>query len=63
MVLFTAVERVLADVVGVKLFTVLIHDPARRLIQRAYSNWPDAYPVGGTKPIGNTPWMRHVWYD
>jgi hypothetical protein len=56
----TALERVLAEVVGAKLFTVLVHDPARGVIRRAYSNRPDVYPVGGTKPIGDTPWMRQV---
>lgn len=55
-----AIERVLAEIVGVKLFTVLAHDPARGVIRRAYSNRPDAYPVGSTKPINDTPWMRRV---
>ncbi|UTD27936.1 GAF domain-containing protein [Bradyrhizobium sp. WD16] len=55
-----AIERVLAEIVGVRLFTVLVHDPVRGFICRAYSNMPEAYPVGGTKPINDTPWMRRV---
>ena len=55
-----AIDHVLAEFVGVKLFTVLIHDPARAVIRRAYSNKPDAYPVGETKPIGDTLWARQV---
>lgn len=58
--LLQAIERVLSEVVGVKLFTVLVHDPVQAVIRRAYSNMPESYPVGGTKPIGDTPWMHRV---
>jgi hypothetical protein len=55
-----ALDAVLAATVGHKLFTVLIHDAANNHIRRAYSNMPAEYPVGGAKPITDSPWMRQV---
>jgi len=48
---FAALDRCLADTVGHKLFTVLMMDLDADRCQRYYSSWPDAYPVGGSKPI------------
>ncbi|WP_316248453.1 GAF domain-containing protein [Burkholderia arboris] len=48
---FAALDRCLAGTVGHKLFTVLMLDLDANLCQRYYSSLPDAYPVGGTKPI------------
>ena len=46
-----AIDRALADGIGHKLFTVLVVNWARNENQRCYSSLPDAYPVGGAKPI------------
>ncbi len=46
-----AIDRALADGIGHKLFTALVVNWARNENQRCYSSLPDAYPVGGAKPI------------
>ena len=56
----TALADALAELVGYKLYTVLLHDAEAGLIRRAYSNRPDEYPVGGAKPITDSPWMQQV---
>jgi hypothetical protein len=55
-----ALGQALADTVGYKLFTVLLHEPDLRQVRRAYSNLPAEYPVGGAKPISDSPWMKQV---
>ena len=57
---FRALDRALADTPGHILFTILVHHPGLRQNERFYSNMPDAYPVGGSKPITESPWMRQV---
>ena len=57
---FQAVDRALAACVGHLLFTVLIHHPGLRESERFYSNLPDAYPIGGRKPVTDSPWMQSV---
>jgi hypothetical protein len=57
---FRAVDAALAVSPGHILFTILIHHPALRESERFYSNMPDAYPVGGRKPVTDRPWMRRV---
>ena len=46
-----AFDAALAGAIGHKLFTVLVVNLERNETQRYYTNMPDAYPVGGTKPI------------
>jgi hypothetical protein len=46
-----AFDAALKGAIGHKLFTVLAVNLAANETQRYYSNMPDAYPVGGTKPI------------
>ena len=55
-VLFDAVERALARVIGHKLFTILDVDLESGELERLYTNMPDAYPVKGRKTMGPTPW-------
>jgi hypothetical protein len=57
---FRAVDAALAASPGHKLFTILIHHPSLRESERFYTNMPDAYPVGGRKPVNERPWMRRV---
>ncbi len=49
-----AIDRALAEGIGHKLFTVLVLNWEAGENQRYYSNLPDAYPVGGAKPINKS---------
>jgi hypothetical protein len=49
-------DRALAEVIGHRLFTILIHDAASGTVTRCYSSRPDDYPVEGSKHMGPTPW-------
>lgn len=57
---FRAVDAALAASPGHILFTILIHHPALRESERFYSNMPGPYPVGGRKPVTDSPWMQRV---
>ncbi len=57
---FRAVDAGLAATTGHILFTILIHHPTLRQSERFYSNLPDAYPVGGRKPVTDSAWMQRV---
>jgi GAF domain-containing protein len=57
---FRALDTAVARAPGHILFTVLIHHPALRQSERFYSNRPDAYPVGGRKPVTDSAWMQRV---
>ncbi len=57
---FRALDAALAAAPGHILFTVLVAHPALRQSERYYSNKPAEYPVGGRKPITDSPWMRRV---
>ena len=60
---FGAIDAALAEDPGHILFTVLVHHPALRQSERFYSNKPEAYPVGGRKPMTNSPWMQRVIFS
>ena len=57
---FRALDAALAQTPGHILFTVLVHHPSLRQSERVYTNMPDAYPVGGRKPVTDSPWMKQV---
>jgi hypothetical protein len=57
---FRAIDAALGEVPGHILFTVLVHHAALRQSERFYSNLPEAYPIGGRKPVTDTAWMRRV---
>lgn len=44
--------------IGHRLFTLLYVDGNE--VSRVYTNMAEAYPVGGRKPMGPTPWGAHV---
>src|SRR5215467_2762581 len=48
---FRAVERIAAETIGWRLFTILRHVEADRAVERLYSSDPTAYPIGGRKPL------------
>ena len=52
--LFQALDRLTNDVVGHRLFTLLVVDGSE--VARVYSSRPLEYPVSGRKPMGPTPW-------
>lgn len=58
--IYRALDRALGAVIGHKLFTLLYVAPDRRRVKRVYSSNPAAYPVGGLKSMGPTPWGAHV---
>ena len=57
---FRAIDAALAQDPGHILFTVLVHHPALKQSERFYSNQPQAYPIGGRKPVTDSPWMQRV---
>jgi hypothetical protein len=55
------VGRALGELVGWRLYTVMALDMARGEAARLHSSEPEAYPVGGRKPLGSlTEWGVHV---
>jgi hypothetical protein len=57
---FRALDAAASASVGHILFAVLVHHPVLRRSERRYTNQPVAYPVGGHKPVTDTPWMDQV---
>jgi len=57
---FAALDRALAATLGHKLLTVLLFHAETGESERFYSNQPEAYPVGGRKPLNPTFWARQV---
>jgi hypothetical protein len=57
---FRAVDAAMAACIGHKLFTILILHPSLKQGERYYTNQPQAYPVGGRKPVPDAPWMRRI---
>ena len=57
---FKALEALVQDTVGVKLFTLMEIDHARGVARRNYSNMPDAYATSGEKPIRDDAWSQQV---
>jgi hypothetical protein len=55
-----ALDVLAQDIVGHKLFTVTIVHLEQELVQRRYTNSPEAYPVSGTKPIVRDAWFEQV---
>ncbi|TCH97552.1 GAF domain-containing protein [Roseococcus sp. SYP-B2431] len=49
-----AIQNACQELIGHKLFTILILDHARGLNSRFYTSHPAEYPVGGFKPIDPT---------
>ena len=59
-VTFRAVDAALKASVGHILFTILITHEAARESERFYTNMPDAYPIGGRKPITDSALMQQL---
>jgi hypothetical protein len=58
--LYRAVDALVQEVIGHKLFTVMrVHEDTAE-VERTYSSDTTAYPVGGRKAKRGTPWSRVV---
>jgi GAF domain-containing protein len=49
--LYWAVQRIAAETIGWRLFTILRHVEADQAVERLHSSDVEAYPVGGRKPL------------
>jgi hypothetical protein len=58
--IYHAAAKELRAAPGFKLFTILVCQPEERLVRRIYTSNPDAYPVGGAKPMQDSAWSRQV---
>lgn len=57
---FRALETIVQDTIGARLFTTMLLDRARGVARRNYSNMPDAYPASGEKPMQQNAWSDLV---
>ena len=57
---YMALQELVQDTVGAKLFTVMAVDMEHDVSRRAYSSDPVNYPTSGTKPINYGPWFDTV---
>ena len=53
---FRAVEAATRELIGHKLFTILVRREGGEEVERVYTSNPAAYPVQGRKRMGPTPW-------
>jgi len=58
--LYAAIDALVQEVIGHKLFTLMRVHEAEAQVERIYSSNPAAYPVGGRKEKRGTPWSRIV---
>lgn len=57
---FQALEALVDQTIGVKLFTMMQIDRARGVAWRNYTNMPKAYPASGAKPMQDNAWSDLV---
>lgn len=57
---YQAVQDALAELVGHRLFTLLVVTPGRTEVERIWTSDVRAYPLQGRKRMGPTPWGAHV---
>jgi len=58
--LYAAIDALVQEVIGHRLFTLMKAHEASSEVERIYSSNPAAYPVGGRKEKRGTPWSRAV---
>jgi len=58
--LFAALEAGMGAAIGHILFTVLLRHAKTGESERFWTSHPQAYPVGGRKPLNPTFWSQHV---
>ena len=57
---FLALETIIREEVGAKLFTLMTFDTRSGLSRRVHSSHPREYPVSGLKPLSVGVWSRTV---
>jgi len=57
---YKALEKLVDQTIGARLFTLMEIDWDRRVARRSYSNMPDAYPTSGEKPMEPNVWSEQV---
>jgi GAF domain-containing protein len=57
---FLALETVIREEVGAKLFTLMMFDARNGVSRRVHSSHPQEYPVSGLKPLSAGVWSRTV---
>ncbi len=57
---FRALEDLVRDTIGVRLFTLMGIDHRRGVVWRSYTNMPEAYPAGGEKSLLRNRWAEIV---
>jgi GAF domain-containing protein len=58
--LYEAVDALVQEVIGHRLFTIMRVREATMEVERVHSSNVAAYPVGGRKPKRGTPWSKVV---
>jgi hypothetical protein len=58
--LYAAVDALVQEVIGHRLFTLMRVHEATDEVERVYSSNTTAYPIGGRKVKRGTPWSRAV---
>jgi GAF domain-containing protein len=58
-----ALEALVGQVIGHRLFTIMRFDAARAEVERVHSSMPSVYPLGGRKKKADTNWADHVLHD
>jgi GAF domain-containing protein len=58
--LYVAVDALVQEVIGHRLFTIMRVHEATKEVERVHSSNTAAYPVGGRKQKRGTPWGRVV---
>ncbi|MGL4635279.1 MAG: GAF domain-containing protein [Beijerinckiaceae bacterium] len=58
--LYDQVDRSVKSLTGYRLFTLLIVVDGGREVERIHTSDPTSYPLAGRKPMGPTPWGKHV---
>ena len=57
---FRALDAMVQDTIGARLFTTMLLDRKRGVARRNYSNMPDAYPASGEKSMQQNAWSDLV---
>jgi hypothetical protein len=57
---FAASDHAAAELIGHRLFTVLLFQPESGEVQRLYTSKSKEYPVGGKKPLRRDKWSETV---
>lgn len=57
---YAAVDALVQETIGAKLFTIMEIDRDKGVARRSYTNMPDAYPATGEKPLRDDAWSELV---